>query len=73
VFEQNFKEIVEDTKGLWFEEQILSLMYQNYIDMFKMFYFETWWHETNGPTGLSEDYFTINKSFYKALEDIKYE
>ena len=41
--------------------------------MFKMFYFETWWHETNGPTGLSEDYFTINKSFYKALEDIKYE
>jgi hypothetical protein len=73
VFEQNLKEIVEDTKGLWFEEQILSLMYQNYIDMFKMFYFETWWHETNGPPGLPEDYFTINKSFYKALEDIKYE
>ena len=43
------------------------------MDMFKMFYFETWWHETNGPPGLSEDYFKINKSFYKALEDIKYE
>lgn len=73
LFENNFKEIVDDTKSLWFEEQILSLMYQNYMDSFKMFYFETWWHETNGPVGLPEDYFEINKSFYKALEEIKYE
>ena len=73
IFENNFLEVTNDTQNLWFEEQILSLIYQNNKDIFKMFYFETWWHETNGPQGLSSDYFEINKSFYKILEEIKYE
>ena len=73
IFENNLLKIIHETQNLWFEEQILSLIYQNHKEIFKMFYFETWWHETNGPQGLSPDYFQINKSFYKVLEEIKYE
>jgi hypothetical protein len=72
LFENYFLSVTNETENLWHEEQILSLIYQNHKENFKMFQFDTWWHETNGPSGLPDDYFTINKSFYKALEDIKY-
>lgn len=73
LFDDNLNNLLNQTMTLWFEEQILSLIYQNYKEIFEMFYFETWWHETNGPVGLPENYFEVNKSFYKVLEEIKYE
>ena len=41
-------------------------MFRNYNELFKMFYFETWWHEDHKIPGIEPDtYFIENKSFYK--------
>ena len=62
--------VTNEQKNLYSEEQIMSLIYQNNKEKFKTFDFDVWWHETNGPKGLPEDFFIVNKSFYKSLEDI---
>ena len=70
-FQHSLKKITEETKRLYSEEHYMSLIYVNNRDKFKTYTFDIWWHETNGPNGLSDNYFVINKSFYKSLEDIK--
>ena len=74
LFDENLLNITNETQRLWSEENIFSLMFRNYNELFKMFYFETWWHEDHKIPGIEPDtYFIENKSFYKALEEIKYE
>lgn len=70
-FQHSLKKITEETKRLYSEEHYMSLIYVNNRDKFKTYTFDIWWHETNGPNGLADNYFVINKSFYKSLEDIK--
>lgn len=70
-FKVNLEKITHGVKRLYTEEHIMSLIFFNNIEKFVTFKFDTWWHETNGPKGLDENYFTVNKSFYKILEEIK--
>jgi hypothetical protein len=71
LFNESFLLLIEKTNRLWYEENIMSLIYFNNKEMFKCFTFDTWWYEGSGMTGLEPDYFIKNKSFYKILEEIK--
>jgi hypothetical protein len=63
--------LTKKTDRLWYEENIMTLIYFNNQEMFKCFVFDTWWHEDCGIMELEPDYFYKNKSFYKILEEIK--
>lgn len=52
------------------EENILSLINVNHPDLFVRKYFDVWWHQQNGPQGLNPDFFEMNKSFYKIIEEL---
>lgn len=52
------------------EENILSLMNVNDEHFFVRKYFDVWWCADNAPAGLSENFFNINKSFYKIIEEL---
>ena len=63
--------VTEEDGRLYHEEDIMTLMYRNHEELFKTLDFDIWWHENNLTDGLPEDYLTINKSFYKMLEEIR--
>jgi len=61
--------ISKEEKRLYFEEHIMGLMYQNHKEWFKTLNFDVWWHEDNYKEA-PQDFFKVNKSFYKILEEI---
>jgi hypothetical protein len=75
-FEDKIEKIIPQSDRLPSEENILSLLYYNNLEIFNKKYFETWWHEnnTNHKAGFDPDqaiaYLTKNKSFYKILEEL---
>lgn len=69
-FESYTKNILETDKQIYMEEHIMSLMFFNHNDAFSVKLFDTWWHPEASTTGLSENYFNENKSFYKILEEL---
>jgi len=71
IFEKVFLDVTQKTNRLWYEENIMTLIYYNNKEMFKTFLFDTWWHEESGISGLEPNYFNKNKSFYRLLEEIK--
>lgn len=70
-FERIFLWVTEKEKKLYSEEQIMSLIFVNNRELFNLFSFDVWWHENNLTPDCPSNYLTINKSFYKSLEDIK--
>ena len=68
IFEKNIVEISNDEKKIFFEENIMSLMFYNNLNLFNYKEFDVWWHEDNYREH-SEDFFKKNKSFYKILEE----
>jgi hypothetical protein len=62
---------------MWYEENILTILYYNHKDLFTTKWFDIWTHENNtksehiGGRDVDE-YLTTNKSFYKLLEEIYY-
>lgn len=70
-FEKVFLNVVEQEQKLYSEEQIMSLIFTNNKESFNLFSFDVWWHENNLTLDCPPNYLTINKSFYKSLEDIK--
>jgi hypothetical protein len=73
-FDSGVDSIIEKyNKIQWHEENILTVLYYNYPELFTTDYFDTWWHENNIQAYLNEDnlYFTINRSFYKVLEKLQ--
>jgi len=69
IFENYVVNILSDDKTLPHEEQIMSLMYYNHIDLFVIKQFDIWWCKDNAPQGVSDEMFATNKSFYKILEE----
>jgi hypothetical protein len=70
-FEKVFLEVILTEQELYSEEQIMSLIFANKKELFKLFSFDVWLHENNLTPHYPPNYLTINKSFYKSLEDIK--
>lgn len=69
-FDNYLKTLLYQDREIYHEELIMSLMFRNDEDMFKMLPFDTWWHKESAPQGLKNTYFEENKSFYIVLEDI---
>lgn len=69
IFENYVKKIIEEDKQIYFEENIITLMYFNQLDKFVTKNFDIWWHEDNHKEG-TKKFFEENKSFYKVLEEI---
>lgn len=70
-FELVFLNVLNSEKKLYSEEQILSLLFSDNKELFNLYHFDTWWHENNVLSDNPENYLKENKSFYKALEEIK--
>ena len=70
-FERIFLWVTEKEKKLYSEEQIMTTIFMNNKEWFNLFSFDVWWHENNLTPDCPSNYLTINKSFYKSLEDIK--
>ena len=68
-FDLYLKDVTNQQKKLFYEEHIMSLMFQNHKDWFKPLNFDIWWHEDNFKEGTNE-FFEKNKSFYKILEEL---
>jgi len=68
-FNLYLRTILSKEKKLYYEEHIMSLMYQNHKEWFKTLNFDIWWHEDNFKEGTKE-FFEKNKSFYKILEEL---
>ena len=69
IFEHYTKRIIEEDNIIYFEENIMTLMYFNHKNLFIPKEFDIWWHEDNHKEGTKE-FFEENKSFYKMLEEI---
>jgi len=69
IFENYFQNISTTDEILYMEEVIMSLMYFNHREIFHIEQFDVWWHKDNYKHA-PPDFFEINKSFYKILEQI---
>jgi hypothetical protein len=71
LFIRYVNEVTEYDGRLYHEEDIMTLMFRNHEDMFKMYQFDTWWHENERIAGLDMlEHLKNNKSFYKILEEL---
>jgi hypothetical protein len=65
--------LLKECNILYSEEQVLSAIYYNNIEMFKPKLFDLWWHEDNIKNlydGKEQEILSKNKSFYKVLEEL---
>jgi hypothetical protein len=69
MFEDYVTKITTEDKIIYFEENIMTLLYFNHLDLFVTKEFDIWWHENNHKEGTIE-FFQENKSFYKMLEEL---
>jgi hypothetical protein len=69
LFEDYAKKVIEDIKQLPHEENIMSLMFFNHQELFYRKHFDIWWCRDNAPSGVDETFFTLNKSFFRILEE----
>jgi hypothetical protein len=69
LFEDYAIKTITDAKHLHHEEPIMSLMYFNHKELFEMKQFDIWWSPDSGYKGLPDDYYIVNKSFYRILEE----
>jgi hypothetical protein len=69
LFEGYTKNIIEEDKGLPHEENVMSLMYVNHIELFERKHFDIWWCKDNAPAGVTDELFEQNKSFFRILEE----
>lgn len=74
VFENYVVKLLSDSTSFSFlphEEQIMSLMYCNHMDLFVIKQFDIWWPNKDiAPKGVSDALFIENKCFYKILEEL---
>jgi hypothetical protein len=63
--------LLDSEPRLYFEENIMTLLYYNNNDLFNPLYFDIWWHEEDRVSGLDlHEYTKTRKSFYKVIEEL---
>jgi hypothetical protein len=63
--------LLDNEPRIYFEENIMTLLYYNYKDLFNPLYFDIWWHEEDRVAGLDlHEYTKTRKSFYKIIEEL---
>ena len=64
--------LLDKEPRLYFEENIMTLMFYNHKEMFAPKYFDIWWHENDKMDGLDlHEYTKTRKSFYKIIEELR--
>lgn len=69
LFETYAHDVIVDVKKLPHEENIMTLMYFNHQELFYRKHFDIWWCRDNAPRGTDDSLFTLNKSFFRILEE----
>ncbi len=69
LFEGYSQKVIEDAQRVYFEENIMSLMWVNHKQLFVRKHFDIWWCPDSGPRDVSPEIYTQNKSFYRILEE----
>lgn len=69
LFETYAHDVIVDIKKLPHEENIMTLMYFNHQELFYRKHFDIWWCKDSAPRDTHESLFTLNKSFYRILEE----
>lgn len=63
--------LLDNEDRLYFEENIMSLIYYNHNDLFNSLFFDIWWHEEDRIPGIDlHEYTKTRKSFYKIFEEL---
>lgn len=70
LFEGYVEKIISEDKRIYNEENIITLMYYNHMELFEVKTFDIWWHQDNFPDRNDKTTLMNNKSFYKMLEEI---
>jgi len=71
LFNDYVNKVCSSDNRLYYEEHIMSLIYKNHEELFKVYEFDTWWHEDIVMSDFDmKDHTTRYKSFYKILEEI---
>lgn len=70
LFEGYVKNILESDKTLPHEENIMSLMYYNHKDLFKISTFDHWWCRDNAPSETPDSFFVNYRSFDKIFTEL---
>ena len=71
LFLEYANKLLNNEPRIYFEENIMSLMYYNHKEMFAPKFFDIWWHEDDKMPGLDlHEYTKTRKSFYKIIEEI---
>ena len=69
IFENYLENLLTTEKMTYHEEVIMTLMYFNHKELFERKHFDIWWFKGNAPSGVTDELFENNKSFYKILEE----
>lgn len=71
LFLEYANKLLDNESILYYEENIMSLMFYNHSELFKPKHFDIWWHEDDHMPGLDlKEYTQTRKSFYKIIEEI---
>ena len=71
IFTEYVYKISNGDGKIYHEENIMSVMFRNFESLFHVLDFDTWWHDGYNVPGLDiVEHTTINKSFYKILEEL---
>jgi hypothetical protein len=63
--------LLDNETRLYYEENIMSLIYYNHIELFNPLLFDIWWHEEDKVPGIDlHEYTKTRKSFYKIFEEL---
>jgi len=69
LFDNYLSQIMEVDSQHPYEELIMTLIFFNHPDLISKKLFDVWWSPDTGISGLQEDFFIINRSFYKIFEE----
>jgi hypothetical protein len=63
--------LLDNEPRVYFEENIMTLLYYNKPELFQSKFFDIWWHEEDRIPGLDlHEYTKTRKSFYKIIEEL---
>ena len=60
-----------NNQEIFYEELLMSTLYFNFKERFKLGYFEIWWYPTNGPYPPDNPIYTDNKSFFEIFKELQ--
>jgi hypothetical protein len=69
LFDNYLTRIMDEDNQHPYEELIMTLISFNHPELVNKKFFDVWWSPDSGIKGLQEDFFVINRSFYKIFEE----